>query len=175
MLNRWELEEDEDSDGELPIQRPKPSSGGRSPATNTTMQSQQRSGTRLSNQRNFGNLSARTSASSGVSDASSRSFYTDDDDNDDDDDLDADEIHRGSNVGSSVGQRRQNGGDHVERLDSYVAKNIFTNNSKGRTPIRSLSSMETITIQELDDAFGDGLSKAASSRTPGGEVEVDKM
>lgn len=168
MLNRWELEEDEDSDGEFPILRPKTSSGGRLPAMNTNLQSHQKSNSRLSNQ----NHSARTSSGSGVSDAMSRNFYTDDDD--DDDDLDAEELPYGSNE-SNVGQGRQNGGNHVERLDSYVAKNIYTNNSKGLTQVRSLSSMDTITIQELDDAFGDGLSKAASSRTPGGEVEVDKM
>ena len=166
MLNRWELEEDEDSDGEFPIQRPRTSSGGRSPAINTNLQGHQKSNSRLSNQ----NHSARTSSGSGVSDAMSRSFYADDDD-----DLDVEDLPHGSNFESNVRQGRQNGGNHVERLDSYVAKNIYTNNSNGLTQVRSLSSMDTITIQELDDAFGDGLSKAASSRTPGGEVEVDKM
>lgn len=106
-----------------------------------------------------------------MSDASSRGLYTDDDD----DDLDAEELQHGSSVRNSVGQGRQNGGNNSERPDSYVAKNVYTNNSKGPNAIRSLASMETITIQELDDAFGDGLSNAASSRTPGGEVEVDKM
>ena len=170
MLNRWELEEDEDSDGEFPIQRPKTSSGGRSPAINTNLQGHQKSRSRLSNQKTFRNHSARTSSGSGVSDPMSRSFYTDDDD-----DLDEEELPHGSSVENYLGQGRQNGGNNVERLDSYVAKNIYTNNSKGLTQVRSLSSMDTITIQELDDAFGDGLSKAASSRTPGGEVEVDKM
>ena len=171
MLNRWELEEDDDSDGEFPIQRPKTSSGGRSPGSSSVAQSHQRSETIQNNQNGFRNHLARTSASSGVSDASSRGLYTDDDD----DDLDAEELQHGSSVRNSVGQARQNGGNNSERPDSYVAKNIYTNNSKGPNAIRSLASMETITIQELDDAFGDGLSNAASSRTPGGEVEVDKM
>jgi hypothetical protein len=171
MLNRWELEEDDDSDGEFPIQRPKTSSGGRSPGPSNVAQSHQRSDTRQSNQNGFCNHLARTSASSGVSDASSRGLYTDDDD----DDLDAEELQHGPSVRNSVGQGRQNGGNNSERPDSYVAKNIYTNISKGPNAIRSLASMETITIQELDDAFGDGLSNAASSRTPGGEVEVDKM
>lgn len=174
MLNRWELEEDDDSDGEFPIQRPKTSSGGRSPGSSNVAQSHQRSETIQNNQIGFRNHLARTSASSGVSDASSRGLYTDDDD-DDDDDLDAEELQHGSNFRNSVVQGRQNGGNNSERPDSYVARNIYTNNSKGPNVIRSLASMETITIQELDDAFGDGLSNAASSRTPGGEVEVDKM
>ena len=170
MLNRWELEEDEDSESEFPVQRPKTSAGDRGKGTLSTVQVRQ-GAVRLNNQNTLSNPSARTSASSGVSNASSRSFYTDDDD----DDLDAEELPRGSHVGSRSGQGRQNGGNHVEHLDSHLASNIYTNNSKGLKPVRSLSSMETITIQELDDAFGDGLSKAASSRTPGGEVEVDKM
>ena len=172
MLNRWELEEDDDSDGEFPIQRPKTSSGGRSPVSSTVMQSHHRSETRQNDQKSYRNHLARTSASSGVSDASSRGLYTDDDE---DDDLDAEELKRGPSVRNRVGQGRQNSGINPERPDSYVAKNIYTNNSKGPNAIRSLASMETITIQELDDAFGDGLSNAASSRTPGGEVEVDKM
>lgn len=173
MLNRWELEEDDDSDGEFPIQRPKTSSCGRSLGSSNVAQTHQRSEIRQNNQHGFRNHLARTSASSGVSDASSRGLYTDDDD--DDDDLDAEELQHGSSVRNSAVQGSQNGGNNSEQPDSYVAKNIYTNNSKGPNVIRSLASMETITIQELDDAFGDGLSNAASSRTPGGEVEVDKM
>lgn len=159
-LNRWELEEDNDSDfsGEYSSNRPLSNSRGR--GNQRLDRDRERPQSKSSKAE-----SRRSNASS-----ASRGLYSDDDD-----DLDEEELPEGSTsksaewVGSSS---RVNNGNNVE--NAVVSAKKATYSLKPVTASKSHPSDDEITFEELREAFSETEAKGPSGRQ-GSEVEVDKM
>lgn len=166
-LNKWELEEDNDSDfsGEDSSNRPLSNSRGR--GNQRLDRDRERHHSKSSNA-----SSNRMSAESRRSNASSasRGLYSDDDD-----DLDEEELPEGSTsksaewVGSSP---RGNDRNNVE--NAVVSTRKATYSLKPVTASKSHPSDDEITFEELREAFSETEAKGPSGRQ-GSEVEVDKM
>lgn len=172
-LNRWELEEDNDSDFSGEDGSNRPLSNGRHRGHHSI--DRDRGGPLMKGPSIISHRAASTrmSAESGRSNRSSVSggFYSDDDD-----DIDVEELPEGSTsksaewVGSSS---RQADGSNVGSMAGSTR--INSHSTKPVAVFKSHPSDDEITFEELREAFSDTEAKGPSSRAQGSEVEVDKM
>jgi hypothetical protein len=165
-LNKWELEEDNDSDfsGDDSSNRPLSNSRGRGQRLDRDRGGPQAQRSNAS--------SNRMSAESRRSNASSASndFYTDDDD-----DLDEEELPEGSTSKSAEWVGSSSRGNHGNGAESSVESSRKTTYSAKPVSVsKSHPSDDEITFEELREAFSETEAKGPSN-WQGSEVEVDKM
>lgn len=167
-LNKWELEEDNDSDFSAEDGSNRPLSNSRSRGNQRL--DRDRGGPQAKSSDAYSNRMSSDSRRSNASSAS-RGLYSDDDD-----DLDEEELPEGSTsksaewVGSSS---RGNEGNYTESSVGATRKSTYA--LKPVVVSKSHPSDDEITFEELREAFSETEARSPSGRAQGSEVEVDKM